>query len=353
MVGQVWAEEWVSRMKKKRVLIIVSILVALTIPLTFVVGRVRPFWERQPMLMGANLPSATFAAQTIPGTIDQDYFYPDASDLKYYTGLGMNAIRVGFIWERLQPELDRPLDQSEAERLEAAVRAVLDQYAVAILDLHNFAHYRGQVIGSPAVPLASFADLWARLAVMFRGNERVKFGLMNEPHDIEAEQWQQAAQAAIGAIRHAGARNLILVASAQWDGAAHFVENGDVWKRIDDPAGNLAFEVHQYLDADGSGTQPDCSKAGPALDAIQQVTQWMRGNRRKVFLGEFGVSARPDCLSALSQVLAYIRENPDVWLGWAYFAGGRGWSDDDLLSIAPVGGQEKPQMTVLRTFLQR
>ncbi len=41
-----------------------------------------------------------------------------------------------------------------------------------ILDLHNYARYRGQLIGSPQVSYASYADVWKRLALTFQSIRR-------------------------------------------------------------------------------------------------------------------------------------------------------------------------------------
>lgn len=337
--------------KKKFTLWVAAIALGGVLAVGSMAGWPRSLRAKHAMLMGVNLPSATFAKYKIPGLIEQDYFYPDEQDLSYYVDQGMNVIRLGFMWERLQPELDKPFDHDEAQRLTEAVKLAAGKRSTVILDVHNYARYRGQLIGSPSVPVISFADLWARLAELYRDNDRVAFGLMNEPYDIDPEQWRQAAQAAITSIRETGARNRILVSSTHWNSAAHFVDYGEIWQRIIDPAGNLAFEVHQYVDADNTGTQPDCPNVLVGLAAVRSVTEWMRQTNHQAFLGEFGASDRKECLSAMTNMLNFIRQNHETWLGWTYFAGGRGWRDDDLLSIAPIEGREKPQMTVLKTYL--
>ncbi|MGC5340656.1 cellulase family glycosylhydrolase, partial [Escherichia coli] len=67
--------------------------------------------------------------------------------------------------------------------------------------------------------------------------------------------WEVSAQAAIDAIRATGATNLILVPSTYWEHPVNFLSNNatDMIK-ITDPANNWSYEVHQYLDSDGSGT---------------------------------------------------------------------------------------------------
>lgn len=303
-------------------------------------------------MSGVNLPSATFANHNLPGKNGVDYFYPNEEDVGYFTDKGMNVVRLGFIWERLQPVLDGPFDPDEAQRLDDAVQTILRRGATVILDLHNYARYRNQIVGSAAVPETSFADVWGRLAAIYGKNDRVFFGLMNEPHDIGASQWQQAAQAAVIRIRQAGARNKILVPSTQWSNASGFVADGDVWDRMVDPAENFAFEVHQYVDLDNTGTHAECSNSQAGVSALRPVTQWMRQNKHQAILSEFGGSAQKECLKALSHMLEYMQQQSDVWLGWVYFAGGRGWADNDILSIQPTSKEERPQMELLQRFLR-
>jgi endoglucanase len=309
-------------------------------------------WRRS-MLVGVNLPSAAFGEQALPGKPGVDYFYPDETDIEYFTAKGMNVVRLGFLWERLQPALDQSLDDAEVERLDSAVRSAIRHGAAVILDLHNYARYRTQLIGSAAVPDESFADFWGRVAVIYKNTDQVTFGLMNEPHDIGAIQWLHSAQSAILRIRQTGARNRILVSSSNWDSASHFVADGDVWNRIVDPADNLAFEVHQYVDANNTGTHLDCPDTSVGIAAVRSVTQWMQENRRQVFLGEFGGSARQECLTALAQMLHFVQQHADVWLGWTYFAGGRGWADSDILSIQPTSNVDKPQMKLLSEYIRQ
>jgi endoglucanase len=53
--------------------------------------------------------------------------------------------------------------------------------------------------------------MWSALADKYRDEPRVAFGLMNEPHDLDVHAWAQTAQAAVTAIREAGADNIILL----------------------------------------------------------------------------------------------------------------------------------------------
>ena len=126
-----------------------------------------------------------------------------------------------------------------------------------VLDPHNYARYNGTVIGpGGAVTHAHFADFWSRLALHYAGAPQVVFALMNEPHGLPTEQWLDSANAAIAAIRAAGATQLVLVPGNGWTGAHSWhsdwygTPNAQVMGNVVDPLGHYAFELHQYFDQD-------------------------------------------------------------------------------------------------------
>ncbi|HMJ14930.1 MAG TPA: glycoside hydrolase family 5 protein [Polyangiaceae bacterium] len=311
---------------------------------------------------GVNLASAEFGEGTLPGTHGVHYVYPDPSYAGGYTSQdyfitnkGMSVIRLPFRWERLQPVRRAALDAAELGRLTTTVSHITGKGASVILDPHNYARYQGQLIGS-AVPNADFADFWARLAAAFRGNSRVIFGLMNEPHSMPTEQWLGAANAAIAAIRNAAANNLILVPGNAWTGAHSWSQNwygtpnATVMLNINDPGNNFAYEVHQYLDSDSSGTNEACVSANIGSQRLQGFTNWLKQNGKRGFLGEFGAGSSATCLSALDDMLAHVHANPDVWLGWTYWAAGPWWASY-FMSLEPRNGADAPQMAPLARHL--
>lgn len=302
---------------------------------------------------GVNLAGAEFGDHALPGTYGIDYIYPTRSEVDYFLAKGLGTIRLPFRWERLQPKLSAAFSSAEQRRLDDFVRYATGRGAHVILDPHNYARYKGAVIGSAQLPLKHFRDFWKRLATRYKGNSRVILGLMNEPHSMPTEQWLRAANAAIAAIRNAGARNLILVPGNAWTGAHSWQDNwygtpnGTVMPRVQDPLNRFAFEVHQYLDSDFSGTSPSCAGAAAALSGVTRMTAWLRSRGYKGFLGEIGVAASADCLQALDGILDHLDGNTDVWLGWTYWAAGPWWGDY-MFSVEPVNGQDRPQMEVLR-----
>jgi len=305
---------------------------------------------------GVNLAGAEFSEDSLPGVYGVDYVYPTQAEVDYFVDKGMNIFRLPFRWERLQHSLFGDLDGVELGRLDRFVHYATGQGASVILDPHNFARYYGKVIGGPDVPAAAFADFWGRLAAHYKENDRVIFGLMNEPHDMPTELWRRDANAAIAAIRSIGASNLVLVPGNGWTGAHSWglawygTPNAVEMLKIVDPWNTYAFEVHQYLDGDASGTSSTCVSETIGTECLEDFTQWLRWHGRRGFLAEFGGGRNETCYAALDNMLSYIDDNIDVWLGWAYWAAGPKWRNY-AFTLEPVRGQDRPQMAYLSPYI--
>ena len=304
---------------------------------------------------GVNLAGAEFNSSKKPGTLYKDYTYPGESDYAYYASKGMNVIRLPFLWERLQPQADGAFDSQQLSLLRTAVTRAKAQNLRVVLDVHNYAKYNGKRIGTVETPVAVFADFWSKLATEFKDDDAVIFGLMNEPNGIDANEWAEAAQAGLNAIRATGARNLVLVPGTAYSGAHSWsstgyggTSNGEALLAIIDPADRIAFEAHQYLDSDYSGTSGQCQSEQIGAQKLQVFTDWLRRHHKQGFLGEFAAGSDPVCLAALESMLEHIQANADVYLGWTYWAGGAWWKPDYPFNVQPdKEGNEKPQMTVL------
>jgi endoglucanase len=270
----------------------------------------------------------------------------------------MNVLRLPFRWERIQHALRGELDAPELKLIDETVDHAVARGMTVVLDVHNYAAYLDQPIGTSNVPVDALADLWGRLAAHYKTNDKVVFGLMNEPKALATETWLAAANAAIAEIRRQGAKNLILVPGNGWTGAhswfsnSYGTPNSEVMLKVADPANNFVYEVHQYLDSDYSGTHPQCQSEHIGVETLIAFTQWLRQNRRRGFLGEFGGGVDATCLAALDAMLGFMSQNKDVWLGWTYWAGGP-WSKDYFTSVQPDNGADRPQMAVLLKYIVR
>jgi endoglucanase len=316
---------------------------------------------KQVEMAGVNLAGAEFGQQNLPGTYQTDYQYPSTTEIDFYADAGMNLIRLPFRWERLQQGLNQELDPAELGRLSETVRYATETRGLSVLlDPHNYARYTAagvEGIVGVDVDVAAFADFWRRLALAFANQPRVLFGLVNEPNTMATETWLTAANAAIAAIREAGAQNLILVPGNGWTGAHGWFQtyygsaNASVMSGVVDPGNNFVYELHQYLDSDSSGTLPTCVSETIGAERMQQVTAWLRERGARGFLAEYGAPGNSLCLKAMDQLLDYVEQNSDVWLGWAAWAGGPRWGDN-LLSVEPLAnGKDRPQLVVIRRHL--
>jgi endoglucanase len=286
----------------------------------------------------------------------RNFTYPTAVELEYFAGKGMNVIRFAFLWETLQPVAKQPFRPVEIARLKAAVKLATGRGLVVILDPHNSARYFGKVVGGPDVGFDVFADFWGRLAGEFKDDPRVWFGLVNEPHDMPTEQWVNAANAAIAAIRSAGAGNRILVPGNGWTGAWTWLQDwyggaNGVWVlKVQDPKNNFVFEVHQYLDSDGSGSHPQVVSPTVGSERLRVFTDWCRAHHQRAFLGEFAAPATDIGQQAIADMLQAMERDRDVWIGFTWWAAGAWWHDY-MFSLEPQNGRDRPQMAILLPHL--
>ncbi|MCC2976902.1 glycoside hydrolase family 5 protein [Sphingomonas sp. PL-96] len=311
-----------------------------------------------PRLTGVNLAGGEFTPGRRPGTYGKDYIYPSAADLASFAQAGMNIVRLPVRWERVQPGLSGPLSAEEVQRLDMVVSNAAAYRLHVLLDVHNYGRYAGRSVTEPAVA-KGLADLWARLARHYKG-QPVAFGLMNEPNGIAAADWRRIVDRVVAAIRTTGARNLILVPGTKWTGAHSWTRTGgggsnaEAFAGFRDPGGNFAFEMHQYLDSDSSGTHPGCGGPDTGAERLRAATAWLRSEHARGFLGEFGAGPDAACLQTLDYMLTYLDRNGDVWTGWTYWAAGPWWPESYRFSVQPTrGGMERPQMRVLREHLAR
>ena len=112
---------------------------------------------------------------------------------------------------------------------------------------------------------------------------------MNEPNKQTALEWVKTDDAIAAAIRATGATNKIIFQGTAWDGAWKWATSGNATEMLKayDPGNNYAFEAHQYLDRDGSGTSPTCV-AGSGAKRLEPFTTWLLTHGLQGIVGEVG-----------------------------------------------------------------
>jgi len=294
---------------------------------------------------GVNESGAEFGSATWPGTWGVDFIFPAPSSIDYFVGLGFNFFRVPFLMERMVPPatgITGPFAEAYLANYTETINYITGKGAYAAIDPHNYMIYDNADITSTS----EFQTFWTNLAGQFKSNEKVIFDVMNEPNTIPATTAFALNQAAVNGIRASGATSqLILVEGTSWTGAWTWVSsgNGAVFGAIEDPYHNVAIEMHQYLDSDGSGTNAICVNSTIGVDRIADATTWLQANNLKGFLGEIGAGSNSACITAVSGAMCAMQQS-GVWIGASWWAAGPWWPADYFTGIEPPSGLAIPSI---------
>ncbi|OQD67895.1 hypothetical protein PENPOL_c003G01167 [Penicillium polonicum] len=284
--------------------------------------------------VGVSESGAEFGSN-IPGTLDQDYTWPKTSQIQILRDAGMNIFRVPFLMERLVPtSLTGTPDATYLAALKSTIKFITASGAYAVLDPHNYGRYHGNIITSTS----DFKAFWKTVATEFASDEKVIFDTNNEYHDLDQSLVLDLNQAAIDAIRAAGATSqYIFVEGNAWSGAWSWTTNNDNLKALTDSEDKIVYEMHQYLDGDSSGTSETCVSATIGKERLQSATTWLQDNNKKGFIGEFAGGVNANCEAAVEGMLSYMSENSDVWMGAEWWSAGPMWGSY-MYSLEPSNG---------------
>lgn len=133
-----------------------------------------------------------------------------------------------------------------------------------------------------------------QLAEKYASRKKVWFGIMNEPHDMaSAEGWAASVQAAITAIRSAGAATQFIslpdtgfqsAGALIYDGSGEALAKGT---NTDNSTARLVFDVHLYWNEYGNGDTPECITNGISK-ARAPLAAWLRRKGRQAIVSETG-----------------------------------------------------------------
>lgn len=288
---------------------------------------------------GASESGAEFGTGNVPGAYDTDFIFPNTSAIQTLMDDGMNTFRIPFLMERLaQGSMTATLDADYLANLTTVVEYITKAGGYAVLDPHNYARYDSSIISSTD----SFSTFWTNVATEFADNANVIFDCNNEPHDMSTDtQTAELMQACVTAVRGAGATTqYIFVEGTSYTGAWTWTTSGnsDNMGNITDTVDNLlVYEMHQYLDSDGSGTSETCVDTTIGKTRVTAATTWLKENGKLGIIGEFAGGANADCETAVTGMLDYLSENSDVWLGALWWGAGPWWGDY-IYSFEPPSG---------------
>jgi endoglucanase len=325
-------------------------------------------------------------AETGQPNAGSNYIKSDRRTIDYFASKGMNHIRLMFIMEWFQDTLKAPIPDTDSARLaywEAFVDTV--DYATSLGMYVMIEHYgwsagntrpmwKHQLVGSATFTNKQFADLYKQLARHFLSNNRVMFGMLNEPNNMSTKAWFDAAQAVITAIRDTGSTAWIFVPGNGWSNwqwtnnwydappspGDPKISSAEGWENANgpgkpllDPLNKLIAAPHIYLDDAGGSTYninavDGGTQENALVDRIKVVVDWAKRFNRdhpttpiKVYLGEIGYYAgttntglggnytATTAQTCWNNFITYLDANANVLVGFAWWAASEiGWWGD-------------------------
>src|ERR1700710_1972419 len=201
-------------------------------------------------------------------------------------GKGFNIFRIPFMMERLVPgSMTSGANAAYLADMKSIVSHITGKGGYAAICAQNFGRYYGNVISDTN----GFRAFWQTVATQFKSDTHVIFDTNNEYHDMDNSLVANLNQAAINGIRAAGATaQTIFVEGNSYTGAWTWVSSGtsSAMAGLTDPNDNVIYEMHQYLDSDGSGTHDQCVSTNIGVERLQAATSWCRSNGKNCILGE-------------------------------------------------------------------
>ena len=213
-----------------------------------------------------------------------------------------------------------------------------------IIDIHNYGRWEGKEITGGMNQ--HFSDLWAALGKEYATEKNVIFGIMNEPHDQDGAAWQETCQAAVDAIREAGAKDQqVLIPGPPWNHVSDFAEltskfSFAIKDKADESGKNLIMDLHSYFDEDNSGTHTECAPYSKAQPGFESAVKALKQEGRQAFLSEIGGGNTDSCVETMGEAFDYINENADVFMGWTGWGVGGFVADYELIE-SPQGDKDR------------
>ncbi|KAI4930829.1 uncharacterized protein J4E92_004662 [Alternaria infectoria] len=301
---------------------------------------------------GMNIAGFDFGCDT-SGSCSGAYVDPGANgiaQMQHFTKDDkLNIYRLPIGWQHLTGNtLGGNLDATVSAAYDKLVQGCLATGAVCLLDLHNYARWNGQIVGQGGPTNAQFADVWTKIATKYASEKNVAFGLMNEPHDLTMSTWADSCQAAVTAIRKAGAKSqMILLPGTDYTSAGTFpTASGPSLLKVKDTDGTtdkLIFDVHRYLDSDNSGTHAECT-SDHVEDSFVPLATWLRDNKRQAILSEVGGGNTASCEKDVCAALDSLNKNSDVYLGYIGWSAGA-FDQSYVLGLTPNGSTDRELVT--------
>jgi len=348
---------------------IISFVIALLITLSAGTMNVAPVFAENTTeahseiyYRGVNLSGPESRGSVLPGVEGTDYTFGAEKSYEYFERKGFDIARLPILWERLQPTLSQPFNESYLNGVKKNAQWAEKHNMKIIIDIHNYGKYRGEFIGieGSSVTVDNYADLWSRLSAEFKGHNGVyAYDIMNEPIFEDYTDWHTASQAAVDAIRANEDDKLIFVEGNTWAHSENWVSKNGEEPWINDPYDNTTYSAHCYFDTDKSGTYKlsfdEQLKATPnllniGLERVKEFGEWCKKYNLKGYIGEYGAPYRDDSLpgsyvesTKWSQVLDNFLTAIDSYgMDATVWSAGYWWGNGNILNVYPQNSHMDP-----------
>lgn len=316
--------------------------------------------DKEKAYLGVNL--AQGSGGTVHGVFNTNYSYPTFKDLHYFKSKGVRLIRFPFRWERVQHEVNGPLDMElDMKKIKEVIAEAERIGMYVMLDMHDYCRRNVdgvtcKISDSGKLTKEHLADVWEKIAVECQMYKNIwGYDIMNEPYGLDKGVWYSTAQAVIDAIRTVDMQTPIVIEGESYASSSTWPSTGGGLIGLNDPANNLIFQAHCYFDKDKSGHynlgdfDKEVSDPQQHIKRLQPFVEWLKEHNQRGILGEFGVPGNDvRWLNLLDEVIAYLKENRVAATYWV--AGG--WSSNDKVSIHPLKNYtvERAQMRIFEKY---
>lgn len=304
-------------------------------------------------LIGINVAGAEFTSSQLPGIHNTHYFFPKEGYFDKWKLKGVRSVRFPIKWERLQPALNGEFDPTYAGLIDTMFTQAAQADMDIILDVHNYAKYRGNPIGSAEVPYSAYQNLMQRIAQRWQNRTSLyAYDIMNEPNGKADAYWAEAAQYGINGVRKYDRQRPIYIEGMSYASAARWPKTSSELLNLIDPVDNLVFSAHIYLDSNASG-QLYATDTGPVdpMVGVKRATpfvNWLKTHGKRGQIGESGIPDDPRYLEAMDNLLGYLQQN---CIPMTYWAAGRAWGGYTLSVEPNKDGTDKAQWKLLEKYL--
>ncbi len=216
---------------------------------------------------GVNLAGAEFGlkpdADGEIGIVGGDYTYFAGDPIwQSIRDKGYTHVRFPFRLERLFDSSTGAFREDDRVAFIEALDSARAAGIKVIVDPHNYGalqvNGQKQILGDEVFTVSLYNEMMAQVVSLVEPYDDtvVMIGLMNEPKNLLARDWEIYAQSAVDHLRDIGWTGLIEVPTGEWQGAK---DVADLHRRpwISDPAENFVYGVHQYFDYESTGFYAD------------------------------------------------------------------------------------------------